>query len=115
LKSCMHAAKPDVRFKIHSDKGTYYFYEMDLQENQLLEGIRPLDEVYGDKETYDHIDWDGKITSTTKIKGDYTYFFDKLANAIRNDGHLTVSTEDAINVVGYLQEISKGVFMQKEI
>ena len=48
LKSCMHASKEDVRYKIHTDKGTYYFYNMDLQEEQLLSGIRPLDQNYGD-------------------------------------------------------------------
>jgi scyllo-inositol 2-dehydrogenase (NADP+) len=108
LKSCMHAAKQDVRYKIHTDKGTYYFYKMDEQENQLLAGIRPLDKSYGDIEKYDLFDWDGNKISKTKIKGDYTAYFDMLASAIRNKGPLPVSTLDAVKVIGYLEEVAKG-------
>lgn len=110
LKSCMHAAHPDVRFKLHTDQGTYYFYKMDEQENQLLAGKRPWDDDYGDTSYYDHFDWDGHKTSKQIVKGDYTIYFDLLAKAIQSDGPLPVSTDDAIKVIGILEDITNGKY-----
>lgn len=107
LKSCMHATHDDVRYKLHTNKGTYYFYKMDEQENQLLAGVRPLDKEYGDTSSYDHFDLDGNKSSHQIVKGDYTYLFDMLAEAIRNGGPLPVSNDDAIAVITYLEKMMK--------
>lgn len=106
LKSCMHASKEDVRYKLHTNKGTYYFYNMDLQEEQLLSGIRPLHKEYGDTSNYDLFKLDGTKTSHQVIKGNYTYFFDKLADAVRNNGELPVPSEDILKVIEILESIS---------
>ena len=110
IKSCMHASHashPDVRYKLHTDRGTYYFYEMDAQEIQLLDGVRPLDSDYGDKSTYDFFDLDGDKSSHQLVRGDYLMYFDMLADAIRNDGPLPVSNEDAVRVITYLEDINQ--------
>ena len=46
LKSTMIAAKSDIRYRIHTDKGTFHFYEMGEQEHQLLAGMKPDDKNY---------------------------------------------------------------------
>jgi len=106
LKSCLHAAKPDMRYKVHTNQGTYHFYEMGEQEHQLLAGMTPDDPDYGDKAYYDHYDYEGNKTSHQVIKGNYLMYFTKLADAIRNGGEPPVSTEDAIRLIGYLEAIS---------
>ncbi len=106
LKSCLHASKEDVRYKLHTNKGTFYFYKMDAQEDQLLAGIRPLDDNYGDTSTYDFFDLEGNKTTHKKLPGNYLKYFDQLADAIRNNGELPVSHEDALTVITFLERIS---------
>ncbi|MEC9485853.1 MAG: Gfo/Idh/MocA family oxidoreductase [Candidatus Izemoplasma sp.] len=108
LKSCLHASKEDVRYKLHTNKGTFYFYKMDEQENQLLAGIRPLDENYGDKSTYDFFNLNGEKTTHKKLVGNYLSYFDQLAKAIRENRKLPVSHEDALTVITFLERISTG-------
>ena len=102
VKSCMHAAKSDVRYKIHTDRGTYYFYEMGEQEHQLIAGMTPGDPEYGDNAMYDLFDNEGKKTSHQVVKGNYLMYFTMLADAIRNGGKPPVSTTEAIRLIKYL-------------
>ncbi len=108
LKSCMHATHEDVKYKLHTSKGTYYFYKMDLQEEQLIAGLRPLDTKYGDSSNYDIFDLQGNKSSEQVIKGNYLMFFTVLAEAIRDGKKLPVSNEDAVRVITYLEQISEG-------
>lgn len=108
LKSCMHAAKPGVRFKLHTDRGTYCFYKMDIQEPQLLSGMRPLDEGYGDSSNYDLFDLEGNKISSQVVEATYLMYFDMLANAINHNKPLPVSNEDGYLVISILEEVSKG-------
>jgi len=102
VKSCMHAAKSDVRYKIHTDRGTYYFYVMGEQEHQLIAGMTPDDPEYGDNAMYDLYDNDGKKTSHQVVKGNYLMYFTLLADAIRNGGKPPVSTAEAVRLIKYL-------------
>lgn len=105
LKSTLIAAKFDVRYKIHTNKGTYYFYKMGEQEHQLKSGMLPNDKDYGDNANYDLYDEEGEKTSFKVIKGSYMDYFSKLAKAIREEGEAPVSAEDAVRVIRYLSEI----------
>lgn len=102
VKSCMHAAKADVRYKIHTNKGTYYFYKMGEQEHQLIAGMKPDGPEYGDNAMYDLYDNDGNKTSHQVVKGNYLMYFTMLADAIRNGGKPPVSTDEAIRLIKYL-------------
>lgn len=108
LKSCLHATKPGVRYKLHTSKGTYYFYKMDEQENQLLSGLRPLDSEYGDKEGYDFFGLDGKVIRKPVIQGSYMMYFDMLSEAINHGGKYPVSTDDALLVIELLDDVING-------
>lgn len=107
VKSCMHAAKADVRYKIHTDRGTYYFYKMGEQEHQLIAGMKPDDPEYGDNAMYDLFDADGNKTSHRVIKGNYLMYFTMLADAIRNGGEPPVSTAESVRLIKYLELAAK--------
>lgn len=102
LKSTMVAAKSDIRYKIHTDKGTFHFYEMGEQEHQLLAGMKPNDSQYGDNAIYYHYDGLGNKFDKTVEKGNYLMFFTELAQAIRNGGKPPVTTNEALKVIEYL-------------
>lgn len=106
LKSCMHASKSDIRYKIHTNKGTYYFYEMGEQEQQLMAGMKPNDPSYGDNALYDCYDLEGKKTSHQVILGNYLAYYTELAQAIRNNGPTPVSEGDIIRLTKMLESFS---------
>ena len=105
LKSNMIAAKSDIRYKVHTDKGTFHFYEMGEQEHQLLAGIKPDDAEYGDNANYDQYDYEGVKTSHQVIKGNYLGFFTKLKEAIREGGEPPVTPEEAARLIKLLSSI----------
>jgi len=102
LKSTMIAAKSDIRYRIHTDKGTFHFYEMGEQEHQLLAGMKPDDKNYGDKAVYHQYDYEGNKIEKVVEKGNYLMFFSELAEAIRNGGKPPVTPEEALRVIKYL-------------
>ena len=103
LKSTMVAAKSDIRYRIHTDKGTYHFYEMGEQEHQLIAGMKPDDKEYGDNAIYHHYDNDGNKHQHIE-KGNYLSFFTMLADAIRNGGTPPVTPEEQLRVIQLLSK-----------
>ena len=93
LKSSMVACRPDIRYKVHTNKGTYHFYEMGEQEHQLLAGMKPDDPLFGDNAHYDFYDLDGNKESRKVMKGNYLEFFTVLAQAIHGHGEPPVSAD----------------------
>ena len=104
LKSTMVAAKSDIRYRIHTDRGTYHFYEMGEQEHQLLAGMKPDDKEYGDNAEYHHYDYKGNKHARVVEKGNYLGFFGELANAIRNGGKPPVTAEEQLRVIQLLSK-----------
>lgn len=107
VKSCMHAVKSDVRYKLHTDQGTYYFYEMGEQEHQLIAGMTPDDPNYGDNALYDYFDLNGDKSSHQVEKGNYMMYFTELAQAIRKGGKPPVTPEEAERLIEYLRNVSE--------
>jgi len=107
LKSTLSAAKFDIRYKIHTNKGTYYFYKMGEQEHQLKAGMKPNNSAYGDTAFYDLYTYTGEKESHPVIKGSYMAYFTQLAKAIREGAKAPVSLEDAVRVIRYLDAIRK--------
>jgi scyllo-inositol 2-dehydrogenase (NADP+) len=105
LKSTLIAAHPDIRYKVHTSKGTYHFYEMGEQEHQLIAGITPDQPDYGDNAYYDLYDFKGNKTSHQVVKGSYMTYFTKLAQAIRTGSKPPVTIDESIRLIGYLEEM----------
>jgi scyllo-inositol 2-dehydrogenase (NADP+) len=104
LKSTMVAAKSDIRYKLHTDIGTFHFYKMGEQEHQLLAGMKPDDKNYGDNAIYHQYDYQGNKIEKVVVKGNYLMFFTELAQAIRNGGKPPVTPEEALNVIKLLSK-----------
>jgi len=104
LKSTMVAAKSDIRYKLHTDIGTFHFYKMGEQEHQLLAGMKPDDKNYGDNAIYHQYDYQGNKIEKVVVKGNYLMFFTELSQAIRNGGKPPVTPEAAINVIKLLSK-----------
>jgi len=104
LKSTLIAAKSDIRYRIHTDQGSYHFYEMGEQEHQLIAGMKPDDKDYGDNATYHHYDNEGNKYAHVVEKGNYLSFFDMLADAIRNGGTPPVTPEEQLRVIQLLSK-----------
>ena len=98
----MVAAKSDIRYRIHTDIGTFHFYEMGEQEHQLLAGMKPDDRNYGDNAVYHQYDNQGNKIEKVVEKGNYLLFFSELAEAIRNNGKPPVTPVEALRVIKYL-------------
>ena len=105
LKSTMMAPHPDIRYKIHTNKGTYYFYEMGEQEGQLIAGMKPNDPDFGDNAYYDLYDFQGNKSRHQVVRGNYMAYFTQLAKAIREGGQPPVKVGDATRVIKYLDEM----------
>ncbi len=105
IKSSLIAAKADIRYKLHTNKGTYHFYVMGEQEHQLIEGMKPNDELYGDNAVYDFYDYQGVNHKQQVIKGSYMEYFSQLAKAIRGEGQAPVTPEEAARLMKYLEQI----------
>ena len=116
-KSTMVAAKSDIRYRIHTDRGTYHFYEMGEQEHQLLAGMKPDDKEYGDNAVYHHYDYKGNKHARVVEKGNYLGFFGELANAIRNGGKPPVTAEEQLRVIQLFFKVPRGCvfFLSKEV
>lgn len=102
LKSTLSAAKEDIRYKLHTNKGTYHFYEMGEQEHQLIAGMKPNDPDYGDNAIYDFYDYEGNKTSRRVEKGNYLEFYTQLSEAILKGGKPPVTTEASVALIGRL-------------
>lgn len=105
LKSTLIAPHSDIRYKVHTNKGTYYFYEMGEQEHQLIAGMKPNDPAYGDNALYDLFDNNGNKTQHQVVCGTYMDYFTKLAGAIRDGGEPPVTLKEATRVIKYLEEM----------
>lgn len=105
LKSTLIAANPDIRYKIHTNKGTYQFYKMGEQEEQLIAGMKPNDPDYGDNAYYDLYDFKGNKTSHQVVKGNYMGYFSQLAKAIRSGEQPPVVTEESVKLISRLEAI----------
>ncbi len=106
VKSSLIAAHADIRYKLHTEKGTYHFYVMGEQEHQLLAGMKPDDPNYGDNAMYDFYDYDGVKHQRQVEKGSYMDYFTQLSKAIRGTGVAPVQPDEAVKLIKYLDQLS---------
>ena len=105
LHSSTFAAGPNIRFHIQGTKGSFIKYGMDVQEEQLLNGMLPNHPDFGLEEeesfgTFYSGSGSGKITTET---GCYCSYYSKIISAIKNGTPVPVSCEEAVNVMRILE------------
>ncbi|KAJ2253223.1 hypothetical protein GGI13_002816 [Coemansia sp. RSA 455] len=98
------------RFTVLGTRGTFTKHGLDVQEDQLKEGIAPGDMAYGreppasfgvlDAEVYPDIHVRGTVTTAD---GKYPDFYKNIAAAIRGSADLAVTPEQAADVVRIIE------------
>ncbi len=108
-------ATPLPAFVIHGTKGTYIKKRSDVQEEQLLEGILPIDTRYGleseeDKGILTLYTEAGKreIKKIEGLKGDYNQLFNHVYHSIRESKPFPVKEEEVLLQLKILSEQELG-------
>jgi scyllo-inositol 2-dehydrogenase (NADP+) len=107
----MTVIEPQPSFILNGTKGTFVKSRTDIQEKQLLEGIRPDDLLYGCEEagnegilttiSPDGVKLQEKIASR---KGSYLYLFEEVYKTIREGKPYFITEEQIIQQLEILEE-----------
>ena len=103
------------RFRVDGTKGSLTKFGQDVQEPQIRDGMSPSSPVYGIDKQEDWLrvdaDVDGLryVGTVETLKGDYTQFYRKLANAIRtkDKNAVGVTPSEALEVMKVLEAARK--------
>ena len=107
----MLVADEPPAYSIYGTKGTFTKYRTDIQEAQLLTGMKPTEEGYGvEKDSCE-----GKLVyisetgekRTVKVpadKGNYMQVFDEVYNSIRKDKEYFVTQSQILSQLGILEK-----------
>ncbi|KAJ1900572.1 hypothetical protein LPJ66_001379 [Kickxella alabastrina] len=98
------------RFTVLGMRGTFTKYGLDVQEDQLKEGVTPADSEYGkdkkeqfgtiDSEIYSELHVRGTVTTDD---GNYAAYYNNVAAAIRGEARLIVTPEQAADVIRIIE------------
>jgi len=86
-------------FLLHGTQGTFVKDRTDVQENQLIDGISPVDEHYGEENEHaegllTYLEQGNMVSERLKaLKGNYMLLFDAVYDQIRNDKAYFVTEE----------------------
>lgn len=78
-------------FLVHGTQGTFVKDRTDVQENQLIDGVSPIDEHYGEENEHaegllTYLEQGNMVSERVKaLKGNYMLLFDAVYDQIRND------------------------------
>ncbi|HEU0227448.1 MAG TPA: Gfo/Idh/MocA family oxidoreductase [Arachidicoccus soli] len=104
LHSNMLVLDAQPAFVLHGGNGSYSKYRTDVQEEQLLIGIRPSDKDYGiepekteGKLVYLNEDKECITEFISSPKGNYMGIFDALYDSLLHDAKFPISREDVRN------------------
>ncbi|KAJ1668541.1 hypothetical protein IW140_002709 [Coemansia sp. RSA 1813] len=102
------------RFTVFGTRGTFTKYGLDVQEDQLKQGITPQSLEFGkdtpgkygvlDSEIHPGIHVKGAVTTAD---GTYQAYYDNVAAAIAGDADLIVSADQAANVIRIIELAKK--------
>lgn len=92
------AADPGPRFRVLGDRAAYTSYGLDVQEQQLRDGLTPADPAYGatPPEAYGLLGTPGNTRPYPTEPGRYQDFYPQVAAAVRGEAPPPVTLEDAI-------------------
>jgi predicted dehydrogenase len=103
----VHTSGP--RYTIHGEKGSFYKFGLDPQEELLKAGNLPEDEAWGtEPETfwgtvYYSVNGQAQFEKVETVAGNYHVFYDNLYQAIRNGAQLFIKPEEATDVLKILE------------
>jgi predicted dehydrogenase len=102
ITASLLVANPQKSFVLHGTKGSFIKDRTDVQERQLLSGMKPLDPIYGVEE--DGAEGlltlrEGDAREDIRVvadKGDYMQLYDEVYEAIRHDKPYFVTPEQIL-------------------
>ena len=95
----MMVLESQYSFLLHGTQGTFVKDRTDVQENQLIDGISPIDEHYGEENEHaegllTYLEQGNMVSERLKaLKGNYMLLFDAVYDQIRNDKAYFVTEE----------------------
>lgn len=109
ITTSFHVADPQAGILIHGTRGTFTKEFCDEQENQLIQGMSPLDEKFGlekpnkeGKLTYYNTEGEKITELIPSEKGNFNALFDEVYQSIRNKKEYSVNNQDIIEQIKLL-------------
>ncbi len=100
------ASKAGPRLRVRGLGGEYLKQDLDVQEGQLVGGMRPGADGFGEDApgAWGHLhSGDGSVTPIATEPGRYVRFYELLEAAIRDDGPAPVDPADSLQVLRVLE------------
>jgi predicted dehydrogenase len=116
LWSSAVAALPGPRFRVLGDRGAYVKHGLDVQEDQLREGMRPDAPDFGHEpqERWGRLAVGDAVGEVETERGAWTRFYRELVAAVRSGGPPPVDPEQAATVIEVL-ELARGAAAQRQV
>ncbi|WP_199099572.1 oxidoreductase [Dyella sp. ASV21] len=104
LHASMLVAGGSPRFTVHGTQGSLVKQRADVQEAQLLAGIRPGDAAWGqDSDALAFYGADGQLTHVSAPRGDQSRYYAAVRDAIRAGGDNPVTPLQAVGVMAVIE------------
>eukprot|EP01053_Blabericola_migrator_P001830 Blabericola_migrator_1__1829@NODE_1499_length_4405_cov_78_417012_g480_i1_p2_GENE_NODE_1499_length_4405_cov_78_417012_g480_i1NODE_1499_length_4405_cov_78_417012_g480_i1_p2_ORF_typecomplete_len371_score75_62GFO_IDH_MocA/PF01408_22/3_4e21GFO_IDH_MocA_C/PF02894_17/1_2e10NAD_binding_3/PF03447_16/0_075_NODE_1499_length_4405_cov_78_417012_g480_i131324244 len=111
-----------TRYTLHGTKGVFVKRQLDVQEDQLKEGLDPTDESFGvDPDPMEIRLHEGERKSTNVPKGQQTKIYEEVADAIKGGGtnepvaHSFILAQTALLKAGYLSSKDRRRYLISEL
>jgi len=107
LKSSALVKEPLPRFILQGIKGGYIKYGLDVQEDALRGGERPVDDAWGTEPEplWGVLNTIEERRTVESEQGDYRDFYRNIHNAITNGEELAVKGQDGLNVIKIIEAV----------
>ena len=94
------------RMRVLGDKAGFTKYGLDGQEDALREGSRPGGPDWGVEPSSrsGQLGVDGDLRAVTSVPGAYQDFYARMRDAVRGEGHVPVTPEEAIAVLEVIEQ-----------
>lgn len=105
LWTSLIARRTGPRLRVRGLAGEYVKEDLDPQEQQLLDGLRPGDPGFGEEpeERWGRLEVDGSSTRIPTQRGDYRRFYELLRDAVRGVGERPVDPADSVRGLRVLE------------
>ncbi len=106
LWTSLIASRTGPRLRVRGLAGEYVKEDLDPQEQQLLDGLRPTDPGFGEEpaERWGSIvASDGTRTVIPTMRGDYRGYYEQLRDAVRGVGERPVDPVDSVRALRVLE------------
>lgn len=109
LKAGSLVKEKQARFTLLGTEGAYVKFGLDVQEETLLNGLRPFDDTWGveDKSLWGTINTRKVREKIETERGDYRDYYLNIYNSIKRNEDLIVTAEDGLNVIRIIEAAIK--------